>query len=114
MRAPQHFVGHRHRVHLMASKKQGNFLECCIVPDIAALSEPPTQRDRFGIRREDDGDSHLADMSIVRSIEGDGTDRIAAKAQFAPLVQPLPWLPAQLHRDPSPGANSLMKLRFAL
>jgi len=24
----------------MASKKQGDFLECCIVPDIAALSEP--------------------------------------------------------------------------
>jgi hypothetical protein len=63
----------------MASKKQGNFLECCIVPDIAAHSEPPTQRDRFGIRRDDDGDSHLAGMPIVRSKEGDGTDRIAAK-----------------------------------
>jgi hypothetical protein len=37
MRAPQHFLGHRHRVHLMASKKQGNFLECRIVADIAAL-----------------------------------------------------------------------------
>ena len=47
---------------------------------------PPTQRDRFGVRRNDDGDSHLAGMPIVRSIEGDGADRIAAKAQFALFV----------------------------
>jgi hypothetical protein len=75
---------------------------------------PPTQRDRFGVRRNDDGDSHLAGMPIVRSIEGDGADRIAAKTQFALFVQPLPWLPAELHRDLSPAVNSFMKLRFAL
>jgi hypothetical protein len=71
----------------MASKEQGYFLEYCrIVPDIAALGEPPLQRRRFGIRRHDDGDSHLAGTLIVRSIEGDGADRITAKAQFALFV----------------------------
>jgi hypothetical protein len=44
-------------------------------------------------------DSHLAGMLSVRSIKGDGAYRIAAKAQFALLVQPLPWLPTQLHQD---------------
>jgi hypothetical protein len=82
MRAAQHFLGHRHRFHLMVSKKQGNFLEyCSIVPDIAALGEPPPQYDRFGVRRDDDGDSDLAGTLSIRSIEGDGADRIAAKAR---------------------------------
>lgn len=77
----------------MVLKKQGNFLKYCrIVPDVAAPGEPPPQRDRFGAQRNDDGDGHLAGTLIVRSIEGDGADRIAAKAQFALFAQPLPWL----------------------
>src|ERR1700694_2622052 len=81
MRAAQHFLGHRHRVHLVVSKKQGNFLEYCrIVPDIAALGEPPPQCDRFGVRRDDDGDSDLAGTLSIRSIAGDCAGRIAAKA----------------------------------
>src|ERR1700692_288537 len=48
MRAAQHFLDHRHRVHLMAPKKHGDFLECCgIVAEVAAFGEPPPQRNRF-------------------------------------------------------------------
>jgi hypothetical protein len=84
----------------MASKKPGNLLECRrIVPDVAALGEPPPQRDRFGFRCNDDGDSHLAGELSVRSIEGDGADWIATKAQFALFIQPLPWSPTQLYID---------------
>ena len=87
VRAPHHSFGHRNRAHLMASKKQGNLLECCrIVPDVAALGEPPPQRDRFGVRCNDDGDSHLAGELSVRSIEGDGADWVATKAQFALFI----------------------------
>src|ERR1700730_7111995 len=61
MRAAQHFLDHRHRVHLMAPKTQGDFLKCRgIVADIAALGEPPPQRDRLGVRRDDDADGYLA------------------------------------------------------
>ena len=71
----------------MVSKKQGNFLECCrIVPDVAALGESPPQRDRFGVRRNDDSDRHLAGSLGVRSIEGNGADRITAKTLFALFV----------------------------
>src|SRR6266851_3330732 len=139
MRASEYSLCHRHRTHLMVSKKQGHFLEYCrIVPDIAALGEPPPQCDRFGVRRNDDGDSHLAGALSVRSVESDGADRIAAKTQLALFVYPLPWPPTQLHRDlacpyrpttdsprcritHSPSlvthhlpSNSFMKFRFAL
>jgi hypothetical protein len=87
VRAPHHFRGHGHRAHLVGSKKQGDFVEYCrIVPDIAALGKPPPQLDRLGALRNDDSDSHLAGPLIVGSIEGDGADRIAAKAQFSLFV----------------------------
>ena len=87
MRAPHHFLDHRYRVHLVVPKKHGNFLEDCrVVADVAALGKPPTQRDRFGVRRNDDGNSYLAGTLVVRSIEGDGADGIAAKAQFSLFV----------------------------
>jgi hypothetical protein len=74
-------------MHFMVSKKQRNFLKYCrVVLDIAAVGEPPPQRDRFGIGRNDDGDRNLAGTLSIRSIEGDGADRIAAKASLAPFV----------------------------
>jgi hypothetical protein len=86
MRAPHHFLGHRHRVHLIVSKKQCNFLERLIVPDVPAVGKPPAQRDRLGVRRNDHRNGRLAGTLGVRSIESDGAGRIAAKALFALFV----------------------------
>jgi hypothetical protein len=84
MRASEYSLCHRDRAHLKVSKKQGSFFEYCrIVSDIADLGEPPPQRDRFGIGRNDDGDRDLAGTLSIRSKEGDGADRIAAKTQLA-------------------------------
>jgi hypothetical protein len=117
----------------MASKKQGNLFEYCrVAPHVAALGEPPLQRDRLGILRNNDADRHLAGPLIVRSIKGDSARRIAAKAQFALFSShfrgcqpsfieishigsdPLPDNTSAIACYPSRAVNNFMKFRFAL
>ncbi len=109
MRTTNDAIYHRYRANLMSTQEDGDFgANRHIAAHVAALGEPSVQIDRIGIRCRDNADRHLAGTPVIRAIERDGRDRIAAKSSFCFLFQPLIWLPLALHRlvPVSTGANT--------
>jgi len=68
-----------------------------VAADVVAVGEPSAHFDRLSIRRCDNADGGLAGTPVVRAIERDGSDRIAAESGFGFLFQPFTWLPSELH-----------------
>jgi len=60
-----------------------------IVADIGPFGEPASKVCDVDILSRDDPDGELGGTGIVRAIERDGGDRVAAKSSFGSFAQPL-------------------------
>lgn len=74
--------------------------DCLIIANIAPFGKPPAQHGWLAISPCEDANSYLAGMLVVRTIERNGPQRIAAKAGLGLLLQPFACLPSDLHACP--------------
>jgi hypothetical protein len=65
------------------------FRNAGIVADVGPFGEPASKVCDVDILSRDDPDGELGGTGIVRAIERDGGDRVAAKSSFGSFAQPL-------------------------
>src|SRR5204862_5223290 len=90
-------VLHRDRAHPMAAQEVDNLLaDVRILAHIAPVAEPLAQIEGFCLLCSNDPDGYLAGSLVVRTVECDGTDGIAAEP-LRLLFQPFHRIAAQRH-----------------